>query len=191
MLIKTSTDLERKIFMAVSILDYASVSEVLHQFPIEKPDTKLYDFEFGKKAVIHFLYAIVIEICIKVIWEIEKNTPPKPTHDIFTRYTELSPESQQAISDIYDIQVSKTHELISRYKIEKEIKLQSLEDALRANEQTMRDIKYDGKFNGKSSALGSVMWNEDNLYMNITSNPDAITFPRSLLNYAISLHKNI
>ena len=42
--------------------------------------------------------------------------------------------------------------------------LQTLEDALEVNEQTVTNFKYDGKINGKSSVLCSTMWTDNRIY---------------------------
>ena len=69
-----------------------------------------------------------------------------------------------------------------------QIKLQSLEDALTSNQETVKNFKYDGRLDGKSSVLCSVMWTEDEIY--ILPEPKIIVFPQLLLEYANSLNGN-
>ena len=194
-----NTSLTDKIKMAQGFLDSAQLLErTLNQIVAksqEEAESKVDDTRYTRKMTAHFLYAVVLELCIKIIWEIEHNTPPKPNHDIFSRYRELSKESRQAISDMYDTQVQNTENTISRANfgvvdnkgdvVNLCIQLQSLEDALKSNPQTMRDFKYDGKLTGKSSVFGSIMWSTDRIY--ILPNPEFIVFPEHLLTYAISL----
>ena len=197
----TNSTLHEKIKMAQSLLDSANLLErTLNQIVAksqEEAESKAEDARYRRKMTGHFLYAIVFELCIKIIWEVEHNVPPKPNHDILSRYRELSKESRQAISDMYDTQVQNTENTISRANsgvmdnkgdvVALCIQLQSLQDALKSNPQTMRDFKYDGKFTGKSSAFGSIMWSNDRVY--ILPNPEFIVFPEHLLTYAISLSK--
>lgn len=194
-----NTSLTDKIKMARGFLDSAQLLERTLGHVIagsqDEAESKVDDTRFGRKTTAHFLYAVVFELCIKIIWEIEYNRPPKPNHDILSRYRELSKESRQAISDMYDTQLKNTENTISRANsgvidnkgdvVNLCIQLQSLQDALKSNPQTMRDFKYDGKFTGKSSAFGSIMWSNDIIY--ILPNPEFIVFPEHLLTYAISL----
>ena len=193
-------DLDRKIFMAENLLDAAQLLEAttnaVRADSLEDAKSKLSDNTFRRKTVTHFLYSMIIEISIKVIWEIEHGKTPAYNHDILIRYNELSQESQQKISDMYDLQVANIKDLISRCNgsIDKGGRIvnitldhQSLEDALEANEQTVKNFKYDGRFNGKSSALCSIMWTDNRIYVLPRSISDAIVFPKSLLDYAISL----
>ena len=195
-----NTSLTEKTKMAKTFLESVQFLEgTLNQIfakSQEEAESKADDTRYTRKMTAHFLYAIVFELCIKIIWEIEHNEPPKTNHDILSRYRELSKESRQAISDMYDNQVKITQNIISRSNsgvtdnygetVSLCIELQSLEDTLKSNPETMRDFKYDGKLTQKSSAFGSIMWSKDRKY--ILSDPNFIVFPEQLLTYAISLN---
>ncbi len=191
-----NTSLTDKIKMAQGFLDSAQLLErTLNQVIAksqEEAESKVDDTKYTRKITTHFLYAVVFELCIKIIWEIEHNASPKPNHDILSRYNELSKESRQVISDMYDTQVKNTENTISRSNSGVRdnkgdvVNLQSLQDALKSNPQTMRDFKYEGRLTGKSSAFGSIMWSTDRVY--ILPNPEFIVFPEHLLRYAISLN---
>ena len=92
------TDLARRISMAKSFLDSAQLIErTTHYILAESPEeveSKAVDTQYRRKMIAHFLYAVIFELCIKIIWEIEHTTPPKPNHDILSRYKELSPDSR-------------------------------------------------------------------------------------------------
>ena len=196
-----NTSLTDKIKMAQGFLDSAQLLErTLNQVVAksqEEAESKVEDTRYTRKMTAHFLYAVVFELCIKIIWEIEHNASPKPNHDILSRYRELSKESRQAISDMYDTQVKNTENTISHSNsgvrdnkgdvVNLCIQLQSLQDALKSNPQTMKDFKYEGRLTGKSSAFGSIMWSTDRVY--ILPNPEFIVFPEQLLTYAISLNR--
>ena len=200
MITNTDSDLNRKIDMAKSFLDSAKVlgrtTDLVFGDSPEEAESRIVDTRYRRKMSAHFLYAVVFELCIKIIWEVENNDPPKTNHDILSRYKELSRESRQTISDMYDTQVRNTKFILSQINsgitdehgdvVNYSIKLQSLEDALKANQQTMRDFKYDGKLNGKSSVLCSVLWNNEDIILQPTA--EIIVFPTSLLEYAISLN---
>ena len=195
-----NTGLDRKIFMAQSFLNSATLHELsptlVRGHSIEEAQAKEDDNALGKKFVTHFLYAMVFELSIKIIYEIEQGEAAPHHHNISGLYKKLSPVAQQKISDLYDAQVSNMKKVISECNgrrnrggeiVNLNPDLQSLEDALKSNEQTVTDFKYDGGFNGKSSVLCSIMWTDDLIYALPKLIAEAIIFPRTLLEYAISL----
>ena len=198
------SSLNRKIFMARSFLYSAIFHEkTLNIVPSDMADSledaksKLDDIIFRRKLVTHFLYAMVIELSMKIILEIECGQSAPTHHNISTLFKKLSHESQQKISDMYDAQDANIRNLISQCNGQRDsageivnitLDLQSLADALKANERTVKDFKYDGQFNGKSSALCSVMWTDDLIYVLPQGIANAIIFPKVLLEYAVSLN---
>lgn len=197
------TNLDQKIFMAQSFLDSTNLHERSKKLPIEansreEAQAKLEDTKLRIKFVNHFLYAMVFELSIKIIWEIEQGKEPPYHHNILRLYRQLSHASQQKISDMYDDQVSNMEKVIlecnGRRNEQGQITnlnmdLQSLEDALKANELTVKNFKYDGQLNGKSSVLCSILWdfNKEIFWILPQSIANAIVFPKNLLKYAISL----
>ena len=197
MVSNVDSDLNRKISMAKSFLDSSQLLERTTNQIIagsrEEAESKADDTRYRRKMTAHFLYAVVFELCIKIIWEIEHNKTPKPNHDILSRYRELSKDTRQAISDLYDTQVRNTKHIISQANsggnvVNLCIELQSLEDALTSNQETIKNFKYDGKLDKKSSVLCSIMWDENEIY--VLPKPEIVIFPQLLLDYAISLNSN-
>ena len=195
-----NTNLDRKIFMAQSFLDSAQLHELTQNCVIsssvEEALAKRDDTALGRKLVTHFLYAMVFELSIKIIYEIEQGEEAPHRHNIWRLYKELSPASKQKISDLYDVQVSNMEKVISdcngrRNKggqiVNLKPSLQTLEDALKVNEQTVINFKYDGQVKGKSSVLCSTMWTDDRILILPQLIAEAIVFPKTLLEYAISL----
>ena len=195
------TTVEQKIIRAKYFLDSANLLERTLNFVIaespEEAESKLDDTRYGRKVVAHCLYAIVFELSIKIIWDIEKDESAPHHHNISRLYKDLSPDAQQEILNIYKTQVNNIEHIISQCNgqidsegktVNIELKLQSLNEALKANEQTITDFKYGGQFNGKSSALCSVMWTDDLIYALPQGIANAIIFPKTLLEYAISLN---
>ena len=188
-----NTDLDRKIFMAQSFLDVAAFLEMVPNFArgasVEEAQADLVYGPWRKKSVIHFLYSIVFEISIKIIWEIEQKENSPHHHNIFRLYKELSSVSQQKISDMYDSQVSNMKKLISEVPelTNYNWDLQSLEDALKVNETVIKNFKYDGEISGKSSVFGSMLWADGEILTTPQVVAELIIFPKALFNYAISL----
>ena len=142
-----------------------------------------------RKVVCHSLYAIVFELAIKIIWETDKGKECRRTHNILDLYKELSCEKQSQIKDLYDNQVSiiKTTEGQRggrRIRIKNLADFQSLDEALESNQDTITNFKYDGQFRGKSSVMGSVIWNNKGIW---TLPKGLVVFPKELLKYAREL----
>ena len=141
-----------------------------------------------KKQVCYFLYAIVFELAIKMIWEVENGNESKHTHDILRIYRQLSHEKQSKIKELYDAQASlvrdrEIHLDGNPIHLDEFTEYQSLEDALQANYETVVNFKYDGIYQDKSSVIGSVVWNKErNLYWLLRE--EYVVFPKALVKYA-------
>lgn len=192
-------DLTFKIHMALSFMDTANLIEMTRDSvkpeSTEEDKLKAEYPELQRKHVAHFLYAMIFEISIKVIYGIEKNKVAPYNHKILDLYKQLSQGAKQAIRSFYDTQVSHTNtrlpEFFSGKKAESgntiNIKLANLEEALELNEKVIRDFKYNAQLKGKSSAFGSLIWDEELQRQWTIPIPDLVIFPKSLLEYAISL----
>ena len=130
---------------------------------IEKTQDRL---GWSSKSVAYMLNAIVLEIAIKVIWELDNGGKCKHTHDISKLFKNLDCTSQSDLKCLFD---EKTRLLANlevtrgetRIRLGELLQFQSWEETLVANRGVMVKFKYDGRFKGKSSAMGSAMWNED------------------------------
>ena len=202
-----TTDIDRKIFMAESFLDSAICQEKtshailvegneVNTLTPEELEEKLSYTRLRKKVTTHFLCAMVVELSIKIIWEIEHGQQAPHTHNILKLYKALSQAAQQRIADMYQCHVTHVEKLISEMNGQKnrggervnlKVQLQSLKEALAANEQVVTSFKYEGRFNGKSSALCSVLWTDTRIMVLPSALADAITFPQTLFAYAVSL----
>ena len=180
--------------MARSFLDVAAFLEKSPNFArgesLEEAHSSLSHAPLRKKYVIHFQYAIVFELSIKIIWEIEQGKNAPHSHNILRLYKELSLPLQQKISDMYDSQVSNMKKLISQIPelANLNLNLQSLEDALEVNEDIIKNFKYDGKISGKSSAFCSIVWTDNYIDVLPQAIAEIIIFPKALFDYAISLN---
>ena len=195
----TDRDLNEKIYMAKSFLDTANFLEHTINAVIadsqEAANLKVDETRLMRKTVLHYLYAMVFEISIKIIYGIEKNMAAPPTHEIISLYNELLPETQQQISNRYNLQVLQTENRVLKHFKGKEltgdrtadITLPRLEEALELNEKDVRDFKYTGQLKGKGGALGSLIWDEELQRLWTIPKPNLVIFPKLLLEYAISL----
>ena len=150
------------------------------------------DHRLWRKRVAHMLNSLVFEIAIKVIWELDNNRDCRFTHDVRTLYWELADRSQRELKQLYDEKSAILAALAGTDKKGRSVRVgdltqfQSLQEALIANEDTMKNFKYDGVFNGKSSAMGSVMWNEEMDRIWVLPPLEHMRFPEALYNYTVN-----
>ena len=143
----------------------------------------------SRKHISHMLNAIVLEIAIKVLWELDNKKESRHTHDIGSLYKELNRKSRQQVRRIYDGKsaalagIEATNKAGERARLGDIAQLQSLEEALQANEETMKNFKYDGEFKGKSSAMGSVIWDKETLWT--MPRLDQVRFPEAVYRYTM------
>ena len=115
----------------------------------------------------HMLYAIVLEISIEIIWGLDNSEECRFTHDIGELFDELGYDSQQRLGKIFDeksttlAQLQGTNKRGNPVRVGDLVEIQSLRDALKANEDVMKNFKYETRYNGKSSVMGSVIWSDE------------------------------
>ena len=175
----------KRLEMAKAFLESADVLEKVFLNKGASMDDQILE----RKKVCHFLYALVFELAIKIIWEIEHGEECDCHRRILDFYTELSRKKQSRIRELYNAQASliKTREGLqrtgNRVCVNNLTEFQSLEEALEANYDTVTNFKYEGLFHGKSSVIEGVIWNEDVELIYILPQRYVI-FPKALLNYA-------
>ena len=167
--------LEEKLKIAESFMETArfldsTVGRLAIEKSAEAAEARMERQRIQGKTVCHFLYAVVFELAIKIIWAIDKGEDCRPTHDIYYLYKELSRQKQSQINELYDEQVlvlkgniegRKNDE--SSFRAEDLADFRSLEEALKSNKDTMTNFKYDGKFRGKSCVISGVIWNSEEI----------------------------
>ena len=121
------------------------------------------------------LYAIVVELVVKHVWEQEHGTTAERTHNVHKLFKQLRPKTRSEIEDIYDkcclpytdwiravyqnaIQAGK----LKDGPVAVPVKMASLVQALWWNQCAMRDLKYTMKPDGPS-VPASVGWHGDSL----------------------------
>ena len=175
-----------KLKMAEAFLRSADVLELVYL----NAGPSIDDQRLERKKVCHFLYAVIFELAIKIIWEAEKGTPCKHSHRILELYNELSAQGQAIIKQMYGHQQLSLRRTAGTQHglpmlLDDIAEFQSLEEALESNADTITNFKYHGNFRSQSpsSAIGSTIWNEDRIYA-CPPHPDFLVFPKQLINYA-------
>ena len=146
----------------------------------------------SRKHISHILNAIVFEIAVKVIWELDNDRECSYTHNIGALYRQLSERSRREMDEIYHEKsailagLEGTDKKGNRIQLSDLVEFQSLEEALIANEDTMKNFKYDGVFNGKSSAMGSVMWDKERDRIWTLPPLEHVRLPEALYHYTMA-----
>lgn len=168
-------------------LDDSPLNPVPLGTPVEDIEAIIDKHRLDRRIISHFLNALVLEIAIKVIWELDNAKECRYIHDIYQLYQELDPASQSDLNNLFNEKATIIANMEgdaqdgTRIRIGDLVQFQSWEDTLRANRDIMQNFKYDGEFNGKSSAMGSVMWNNETLW--IFPGLNFVRFPEAVYQY--------
>ena len=137
--------------------------------PLTTPEEVAENEYYGAFIVAsRFHRALVFEIGIKLVWELENAKECEHTHDIHRLYCELSGNSQTRIEEIYKK---------DRGRMEKEVRkimakaartwkgrinpYCSLEEALHLNKSVVTNFKYDGQFDWKNIVFQNALFDAD------------------------------
>ena len=99
------------------------------------------------KKIVHMLGAIALEIAIKVVWELDNSYECRFTHDVMTLFSELTERSQRELRSMYNeksaiiAKLEGTDRKGKRIRISDLVEFQSFDEALTANEDTMKNFK--------------------------------------------------
>ena len=174
-----------KLKMAQSFLESADILGTVFLNKGASMDDQILD----RKKVCHFLYAMIFDLAIKMLWEVENGKECEHHHRILEFYTDLSCEKQSRVRDLYNAQATLIRNQEGRQRtgngerVDHLTEFQSLKEALEANWDTVTNFTYEGLFHGKSSVIEGVIWNEDEELIYIFPQRYAI-FPKELLSYA-------
>ena len=158
----------------------------LHRNRIDGPDDGTSQSPFFRGSTCHMLCAIVLEIAIKVLWDLEYCEEPKHEHEIKTLYRNLDSQTQVDLKKMYykkaeELAKSKTSDGRRVHQVSKIA--MSLEEVLSANSDIMKNFKYDNKFKNKSSAMGVVLWNNKKRRVYSLPSMGREIFPEALFKY--------
>ena len=122
-----------------------------------------------KNIVAHMLCAILVENTIKILWELEHNQECEYSHNVQNIYNELGNLTRTEIRNMYDKQTTAFAAIEGTMegkavKLGDIVQLASFEQALQSNAATMRNFKYDNKFQGKTSVFANAIWDQDTIW---------------------------
>ena len=127
------------------------------------------------------LYAIVVELVVKHLWEQKHAEIAEYRHDVYCLFQQLEPKTQRGVLALYDrccraykkaIQTGKQQHGSETVAVD----MANLKEALQWNKLAMRDLKYEMTPRGRSVPTG-IFWNSKRLWV----------LPSNVPNFAIEL----
>lgn len=127
------------------------------------------------------LYAIVVELVLKHVWEQEHGKTAKHSHDVHALFTQLRTATQLEVSVLYD-ECCRSYEGAVESGRQQHgadsvpVDIASLEESLRWNEAAIKDLKYEMTPRGQSVPAG-IFWSSSRVWV----------LPGTFPNFAIKL----
>ena len=137
----------------------------------------------GKALTCVVLYATVVELILKHLWEQEHGGTAPFTHDIHKIFSDLDARTQRDIEKLYDqccLGYKEDIRQSNQQLGDQGMAMASLEEALRWNRKAMRDLKYDMIPQGRCVPAG-LLWNAERMWV----------LPSHSQNFAIELTSQV
>lgn len=136
---------------------------------------------YGISLTCAVLYPIVVELVVKHIWEEEHAKTAKYNHNVHNLFLQLRPETQSELEALYDqcCRAYKSAIDIGQQQHGAEavaVDMANLEEALRWNEEAVKNLKYEMTPHGKSVPTG-IFWSSKRVWV----------VPGTFPNFAIEL----
>ena len=137
--------------------------------------------KYGVAHTCIVLYAIVVELVVKHIWEQQQGKTAKYRHDVHCLFQQLEPKTQRDVLALYDkccraykkaIQTGKQQHGSETVAVE----MANLEEALHWNKNTMKNFKYEMTLQGRNVPTG-IFWTSETHWV----------LPSTFPNFAIEL----
>ena len=129
------------------------------------------DIRISKSLVCHFLYAIVVELSMKAIYEKHCRSIPDRTHKITGIYQKLPENIKRTIKSIYEDTVTDWKQVKGQrddtsFTIGERFHFLTFDDALANNEKLMTSFKYDGLLHTDiSPIISTIIRDDDSIYV--------------------------
>jgi len=106
----------------------------------------------------YFLGSVILELLIKILYELDYKKQAPFTHNILKIFEELKQQTKSIVQEKYD-QARKRKEEVFK-KIDKSVTFPPLHEVLTSNEQFIKDFKYNAMASKTNSAIDGVFYNE-------------------------------
>ena len=135
--------------------------------------------KYGNALTCAILYLIVVELVLKHIWEQEQGKTAKPNHNVHRLFMQLKSKTRSAVEVLYNQCCHAYQSAIDTGQRQHgseavAVDMANLEEALRWNEEAVKNLKYEMTPRGQSVPTG-IFWSSEIVWVG--------TFP----NFAIEL----
>ena len=121
---------------------------------------------FQLNSTCYFLNSVILELLIKIFWEIEKSKECPHTHSIENLYSQLSKDSQDFLSSKYtELKIQLEHKINSSSPNDLGLNYSNFETILSSNKKVVMDYKYEMKPNSENSVFNNMVSVGDHYYM--------------------------
>ena len=136
---------------------------------------------YGTAITCAVLYPIVVELVVKHIWEQKHGKKAKCRHNVHSLFKELWPDVRRDVEALYDQCCHAYKSAINKGQQQHgadvvAVNMANLEEALRWNDEAMRDLKYEMTPRGQSVPTG-IFWSSKRVWI----------VPGTFPNFAIEL----
>ena len=127
------------------------------------------------------LYAVVVELVVKHLWEQEHGKTAKHTHDVHQLFRALSSQTRGDVEALYNTCCCeyKTAVHVGKQKLGSRavaVDMANLDEALKWNQDAVKNLKYELTPRGRSVPTG-LFWDPDHVWV----------LPTNFRNFAIDL----
>jgi HEPN domain-containing protein len=110
----------------------------------------------------HFLQAVVLELLVKILFELDTKKQAPFTHNLPKVYKELDSTTRKKIEDSYGLARERKRQLFANIP---DVTFGPLSDVLRNNETIVKNFKYDAMGVESNSAFDAEFYNEISSYI--------------------------
>ena len=107
----------------------------------------------------HFLEAMVLELLIKMLFEMDQRQDAPYTHQLPKIYEKLNKATQAVIEESYDKVRHRTQKMFSRSQIP-DVIIHPLDTILKENEKLVKNFKYDAQATGSNPVFDNRFYKE-------------------------------
>ncbi len=148
----------------------SSPQYIIPVVPGQNPEEEMDKHRWQRNITSHMLYVIIFENSIKILWELENEEECEHTHNIIKIYGDLNDDTRRKVVELYKNAVTRFSKIAGtmqglKITLADMVEFASLEQALKSNKTMMINFKYDNKFEGKTSAVGNSVRNEETLWI--------------------------
>jgi len=121
-------------------------------------EKELPDVALKKGVTAYYLGSVILELIVKILFELDHKKTAPFHHNIFKIYAQLEKNTKNDIEQIYNNSIMRRKEAFKN--IDTEVKFPKLCEVLKVNEKMIKNFKYDGIGHSLNNAADGQFYNE-------------------------------